>query len=50
MTYYDKEFNHLGAQSATLKLQNENGQTRWITVTPQEIEQILKVLNQKEQK
>ena len=47
-TYYDKEFEHLGTLSATMKLQNEQGQTRWLTVTPDEIEAILAILNAKE--
>ena len=47
-TYYDKEFQQLGTLSATMKLQNEHGQTRWITVTPTEIEAILAILNAKE--
>jgi hypothetical protein len=48
MTYYDKEFSQLGALSATMKLQNEQGQTRWITVTPEQIDAILVVLNKQE--
>lgn len=47
-TYYDKEFQQLGDLSATLKLQNEQGQTRWITVSPEQIEAILSILNQLE--
>lgn len=61
MTYYDKEFSELrkikilgnssylnSTQSANMKLQNEFGQTRWISVSPKEIEQILAILNEKE--
>jgi hypothetical protein len=48
-TYYDKEFAHLGDLPATLKLQNEQGQTRWMTVTPEQIEAILAILNQSEE-
>lgn len=48
MTYYDHEFNKLGTLPATMKLTNEHGETRWITVSPAEIEAILEVLNQKE--
>lgn len=48
MTYYDKEFSQIGTLSATMKLQNEHGQTRWITVTPEQIEAILAILNKKE--
>jgi hypothetical protein len=48
-TYYDKEFQQLGELSATLKLQNEQGQTRWMTVSPEQVEAILAVLNQSEE-
>lgn len=48
MTYYDKELSTLGDIAATLKLQNEQGQTRWITVSPEQIQEILKILNSKE--
>ena len=48
MTYYDKEFNKLGTLPATMKLINEHGETRWITVSPAEIEAILEILNKKE--
>lgn len=48
MTYYDKEFSQLGTISATMKLQNEHGQTRWITVEPEQIAEILAVLNKQE--
>lgn len=47
-TYYDKEISHLGKLSANLKLQNEQGQTRWMNVTPEQIQAILEVLNAKE--
>ena len=47
-TYYDKEFKQLGDLSATLKLQNEQGQTRWMTVSPEQIEAILSILKQSE--
>jgi hypothetical protein len=49
MTYYDKEFQHLGTIAASLKLQNEQGQTRWLTVTPEQIKAILAILNQTEE-
>ena len=48
MTYYDKEFAQLGTLAATMKLQNEQGQTRWITATPEQIEAILAILNKQE--
>jgi len=48
MTYYDKEFSHLGDIQATLQLRNESGQTRWITVSPEQIKEILEILNKNE--
>jgi hypothetical protein len=48
MTYYDREFEQLGTLPATMKLQNENGQTRWITLTPQQIAAILEILNKEQ--
>jgi hypothetical protein len=48
MTYYDKELSTLGNIPATLKLINEQGQTRWMTVTPEQIQQILEILNKSE--
>jgi hypothetical protein len=46
MTYYTNEFKQLGeATPATMKLQNEHGQTRWFTVTPEQIAAILEILN-----
>lgn len=48
MTYYDKELSNLGDIPASLKLQNEQGQTHWLTVTPEQIQQILAILNKQE--
>lgn len=48
MTYYDKEVAQLGTIGACLKLQNEQGQTRWMNVSPEQIEAILAILNQTE--
>ena len=48
MTYYDHEIKQLGDISATLKMQNEQGQTRWMTVSPEQIKAILDILNQNE--
>lgn len=50
MTYYDKEFSHLGELAATLQLTNELGKTRWLTVTPEQIKAILQILNETENK
>lgn len=48
-TYYDKEFSHLGDnQPANMQISNEYGQTRWLTVTPDQIQAILAILNEKE--
>ena len=49
MTYYDHEFNKLGTGPADMKLISEHGETRWITVSPAEIEAILEILNQTEE-
>lgn len=48
MTYYDQEIARVGDIPAALKLQNEQGQTRWMTVTPEQIRQILDILNKAE--
>ena len=48
MTYYNKEFSHLGDIQATLQFRNELGQTRWITVSPEQIKAILDILNKTE--
>jgi len=48
MTYYDKEFLHLGDIQATLQLRNESGQTRWMTISLEQIKAILDILNKSE--
>ena len=48
MTYYDHEIARVDDVPASLKLQNEQGQTRWMTVTPEQIKQILEILNKAE--
>lgn len=48
MTYYTNEFKQLGTLPAAMKLQNENGQTRWITLTPEQIAAILEILNKEQ--
>ena len=48
MTYYDYEFKRIGTLPASMKLTNEKGETRWITVSPAEIKAILEILNSKE--
>ena len=49
MTYYDYEFSRLCEQQADLKIQNEQGQTRWLTVSPEKLKQILEILNKGEE-
>lgn len=49
MAYYEYEINRLGTLPADLKLQNEHGQTRWMSVSPAQIEAILEILNQAEE-
>ena len=45
MTYYDQEFKQLGNDAADLQIRNESGQTRWLTITPNQIKEILEILN-----
>lgn len=50
MTYYDKEFNKLGTvPGAALQIVSEQGKTKWMLVSPDEIEAILEILNQTEE-
>lgn len=44
-SYYENEFSRLGNTSATMQIRNEKGQTRWMTVTPEQIKAILEILN-----
>ena len=46
MTYYDHEIARVGNIPAALKLQNEQGQTRWMTIKPEQIKAILQILNE----
>lgn len=49
MTYYDKEFQQLGeGNAANMKITNEYGETRWMNVTPEQIQEILQILNKSE--
>lgn len=54
MTYYDQQFKKLsGATYAEIKIIGENeeskcGETHWMRITPEEIVQILEILNKKE--
>jgi hypothetical protein len=48
MTYYDQEFKQLGNETSDLQIRNEAGQTRWITVSPEQIKEILGILNKSE--
>jgi hypothetical protein len=48
MNYYDKEIQKLGNSQADLKLIGDFGETRWMTVTPEQIQAILEILNKTE--
>lgn len=48
MTYYDKEIQKLGERQADIQLRSIDGQTRWMTVTPEQIQAILEILNKNE--
>jgi ribosomal protein S19 len=48
MTYYDKEVQKLGDRQADIKMRSIDGETRWMTVTPEQIQAILEILNAKE--
>lgn len=48
MTYYDKEISKLGDKQADIKLQSMTGETRWMTITPEQIKAILEILNKGE--
>lgn len=45
-SYYESEFSRLGNTPATMQLRNDQGQTRWMTLKPQQIKAILKILNE----
>jgi len=45
MTYYEKEFSNLGDLPANMQITNELGNTKWLAVTPDQIKQILEILN-----
>jgi len=44
-SYYESEFSKLGNTPATMQLRNELGQTRWMTINPDQIKAILEILN-----
>jgi hypothetical protein len=48
MTYYDYEFKRLGNEVADLQIRSESGQTRWMTISPEQIKAILEILNKNE--
>lgn len=48
MTYYDKEVKKLGDHQADIKLWSVDGETRWMTITPEQVQAILEILNAKE--
>ena len=43
-SYYESEFYRLGNTPATMQIRNEKGQTRWMTIKPEQIQAILKIL------
>jgi hypothetical protein len=43
-SYYESEFSRLGNTPATMQLRNDQGQTRWMTIKPEQIKQILEIL------
>jgi len=45
-SYYESEFSRLGNTPAAMQIRNENGQTRWMTIKPEQIQAILEILNQ----
>jgi hypothetical protein len=45
MTYYDQEFKQLSNEAADLQIRNESGQTRWMRLSPDQIKEILLILN-----
>jgi hypothetical protein len=48
MTYYDKEMQKLGECQADIQLRSIEGQTRWMTITPEQVQAILEILNKDE--
>ena len=48
MTYYDEEVKKLGEQQADIQLRSIDGQTRWMTISPKQIQAILEILNKEE--
>jgi hypothetical protein len=49
MTYYDKEFKKLNnSDHADIKLIGNFGATKWLTITPEQIQAILEILNKEE--
>jgi hypothetical protein len=44
-SYYESEFSRLGNTPATMQLRNESGQTRWMTINPEQIKAILEIFN-----
>ena len=47
-SYYESEFLRLGNTPATMQIRNEQGQTRWMTIKPEQIQAILEILNKSE--
>jgi hypothetical protein len=47
-SYYESEFSRLGNTPATMQIRNESGQTRWMTLKPEQIVEILEILKKGE--
>jgi hypothetical protein len=50
MTYYDKEVGKLGERQADIQLRSINGQTRWMTISSEQVQEILAILNKEKAK
>lgn len=48
-SYYESEFSRLGNTPATMQIRNEKGQTRWMTIKPEQIQAILEILSKSEE-
>ena len=51
MSYYQFQINRLGdvPEYANMKLQNDQGETHWMRVSPEQVEAILSILKQSEE-
>ena len=51
MNYYDYQIKRLGTDlvTADIKIQNEHGETHWMTISPEQVAAILEILKQSEE-